>query len=374
MYLNKLLNTLKTFFYQTVLSFRFPSILGVILLLTISLQCLSGIMLSFSLMTDSSLTAVSRETEDMDALYIDDFFWLHERGVDFIFISIILHLFRKFFQKSNGLISESSWKSGSFMFLMINGAIFSGLVLCCTHLSDITLRIATNIVKTLTLKVGNLGYFVYTDETLNTDTMVRLAYLHYILPFIILILSTEHLVDMHFSHRDYSFMPNRRITYVWSIDVLKTEFLFWLKFLFLFSSIALWIYHDNEPLNFEIFMWGDIGFINDIRFLGVAPHWYFRPFMAFLICCPHHYFGILGLLYIFIIIYFQPKVMLLSKKSKRALTGYQPVENSLLFLVLTYFFIMSCLYVTSYLPFGRFYISKGGNPTTTIAFLYIFFI
>jgi len=27
-------------------------------------------------------------------------------------------------------------------------------------------------------------------------------------------------------------------------------------------------------------MWGDIGLIPDVRFYGVAPHWYFRPFMA----------------------------------------------------------------------------------------------
>ena len=170
------------------------------------------------------------------------------------------------------LISESSWKSGGFMFLLINVAIFSGLVLCCTHLSDITLRIATNVVKTLTLKVGNLGYFIYTDETLNTDTLVRLAYLHYILPFIILLVSMEHLVDMHFSHRDYNFLPNRRVMYSWCFEVLKTEFFFWIKFYFTLALIALYIYHDNEPLSFEIFMWGDIGFINDIRFLGVAPH------------------------------------------------------------------------------------------------------
>ena len=108
MYDNKYINILKTFFSQAVLSYRFPSVLGVLLLFFIVTQCITGTMLAFSLMTDSSSTAVSRSTEDMDTLYIDDFFWMHERGVDFIFITLIFHLFRKFFQKSNRLVSESS--------------------------------------------------------------------------------------------------------------------------------------------------------------------------------------------------------------------------------------------------------------------------
>jgi len=40
------------------------------------------------------------------------------------------------------------------------------------------------------------------------------------------------------------------------------------------------MYPEPESLSYEIFMWGDIGIVNDVRFYGVAPHWYFRPFMA----------------------------------------------------------------------------------------------
>lgn len=69
--------------------------------------------------------------------------------------------------------------------------------------------------------------------------------------------------------------------------------------------ISLTLYCKSEPLSYEIFMWGDIGLVNDVRFLGVAPHWYFRPYMAWLIFCPHHYIGIFGLIFFFIIIYMQ---------------------------------------------------------------------
>lgn len=94
--------------------------------------------------------------------------------------------------------------------------------------------------------------------------------------------------------------------------------------------------------------------------------------MSFLIFCPHHYFGIAGLIYLFVIIYFQPKVLRLSKYEKRALSNYQKAENSFVFLMSCWFFFLSCLYVCSFLPYGRYYTSEGGNTATTVAFMYIF--
>jgi hypothetical protein len=39
-------------------------------------------MLSFSLVLEPMIVPMVREEEDVEDLYIDDFFWLHERGVD----------------------------------------------------------------------------------------------------------------------------------------------------------------------------------------------------------------------------------------------------------------------------------------------------
>ena len=34
----------------------------------------------------------------------------------------------------------------------------------------------------------------------------------------------------------------------------------------------LFLYSDCEPLSYEMFMWGDVGMVVDVRFYGVAPH------------------------------------------------------------------------------------------------------
>jgi hypothetical protein len=50
------------------------STLGFIVFLVIILQCLSGVIVSFSLVNDSMLIPLSRDEEDINDLYNDDFF------------------------------------------------------------------------------------------------------------------------------------------------------------------------------------------------------------------------------------------------------------------------------------------------------------
>ena len=128
---------------------NYLSLIGFMLLLIIVNQLISGTMLSFSLIPEPMIIPTSREEEDSENLYIDDFFWLHERGVDFFFLLLILHLLRKFFILAYSKEQELAWKSGIILFLMSHGVIFFGLVLCCTHLSEITLTIAGNIFHTI---------------------------------------------------------------------------------------------------------------------------------------------------------------------------------------------------------------------------------
>jgi hypothetical protein len=54
-------------------------------------------MLSFSLIPESMIIPLVRDEEDLEDLYTDDFFWLHERGVDLVFVFVFLHLFRKLY-------------------------------------------------------------------------------------------------------------------------------------------------------------------------------------------------------------------------------------------------------------------------------------
>lgn len=53
---------------------RSVSLIGLFLLILILFQCITGIMISFSLISEPMLIPTSRDEEDSDDLYTDDFF------------------------------------------------------------------------------------------------------------------------------------------------------------------------------------------------------------------------------------------------------------------------------------------------------------
>ncbi len=67
---------------------------------------------------------------------------------------------------------------------------------------------------------------------------------------------------------------------VWWDEALSNELNSTTVVLTILAVICLYLYPFPEALTYELFMWGDVGLVNDIRFYGVAPHWYFRPLMA----------------------------------------------------------------------------------------------
>ena len=365
------------------------SLFGFFTFMTLFLQLLSGTMLAFSLVPEAMLVAIVREEEDIEDLYIDDFFWMHERGVDLVFIFSYIHLFRKLYLNVFEVETEASWKSGVLLFLVFQVVVFLGLVLCTTHLSEITLTIAANVLHTFFAFKGKAYWWIFTDKQLNTDTMIRLAYAHYLSAFYMVFLGVLHGIDIHYDWKNEAFYDGLAVDMVWWDEALSNELTLYF-FLGCVITIIFWIlYVDPEALSYEIFMWGDVGLVTDVRFYGVAPHWYFRPFMAWLIACPFHKTGIFGLGFFFFILYFQPNLHGTSEQNNsglRTLTLLSVVADrstvpatsalaweSNLYHQTTYaLFIMCALYTTSFLPYGRFFQRIGGNWGFLCSYFYVF--
>jgi quinol-cytochrome oxidoreductase complex cytochrome b subunit len=365
------------------------SLFGFFTFLTISIQLLSGTLLAFSFVPESMLVTIVRDEEDLEDLYIDDFFWLHERGVDCIFIFSYLHLFRKLYLNIFEIETESSWKSGVFLFLLFQVVVFFGLVLCCTHLSEITLTIAANVFHTFFLFKGKFYWWFFTDKQLNTDTLIRLAYGHYLSAFYLFFLGIIHGIDIHYDWKNESFYDGLELELTWWDEAFSNEIFNLFNCLFFLTVCFFFLFHEPEALSYELFMWGDIGFVIDVRFYGVAPHWYFRPFMAWLVACPFHKIGVFGLLFFFFALYFQPNLhgtseqnnyakkilSILNFKFKRnnIFTGsYISIESNLYFQTIYAFFIMCCFYTTSFLPYGRFFQRVGGNWGFLLSYFFVF--
>lgn len=378
----------------TVAFHELPALIGFFLLLTIVNQVISGIALSMSLIPESMYIPLAREEEDCENLYTDDFFWMHERGVDLVVIFLFAHLFRKFYVGSNNFEQEFAWKSGAMLFLLMQAVIFLGLVLCCTHLSDITLTIAINAFNTVCLFIGKLYWIIFPDQSLNSDTVIRVAYCHYIVAIFVAYLGVYHGLDMHYDWKNESAMTGLVQELNWYEEVLMNEVGQFLVCLTALLVICSAIYTEPEALNYELFMWGDVGMVTDIRFFGVAPHWYFRPYMGWLVACPFHYTGLLGLASFFCIFYFQPNI--LKSNTFASVSGFNSVILSIYYFIglltqyntyntttvdtrsifyLSWYAVMLCsvYYTFSYLPYGRFFNRLGGNGSSLLAYAYIYF-
>lgn len=346
-------------------------------------------MLAFSLLPEPMLIPIVRDEEDLEDLYTDDFFWLHERGVDLIFIFSYIHLFRKLYLNVFENEHEAAWKSGVFTFLVFQVVVFCGLILCCTHLSEITLTIAANILHTFFFFYGKFYWWVFTDKQLNSDTLIRLAYAHYLAAFYMAYIAVLHGVDMHYDWKNETTYDGLETEMIWWDEAFSNELGVTAEILVFITFICWYLYPEPESLSYEIFMWGDVGLVPDVRFYGVAPHWYFRPFMAWLIVCPHHKTGIFGLIFFFFILFHQPtlhganeqnnyfkrSLLFLKNKLKRFSiysTTYTNQELNLYYQTFYGFFIGCALYTTSFLPYGRFYNRLGGNLGMLGAYMFVF--
>jgi len=382
-------NLVKYFSILTVAFHDVHSLFGFFILLVVFSQLISGTMLSFSLVPESMMVPLVRDEEDLEDLYTDDFFWVHERGVDLLFIFSWIHLFRKLYINAYEYEHEIAWKSGVFTFMILQVVTFFGLVLCCTHLSEITLTIAANIMHTFFLFHGKVYWWIFTDKNLNTDTLIRLAYGHYVSAFYMAYLGLLHGIDMHYDWKNEATYDGLEPEMSWWDEALSNELGTFIEALIVLNIICWWLYPEPEALSYEIFMWGDIGLISDVRFYGVAPHWYFRPFMAWLIVCPHHKTGIFGLIFLFFSLFHQPTLHGVNENGffyKRRLLftinrvkqknfykqSHLNLEMNLFFQTTYALFIMCALYTNTFLPYGRFYNRLGGNIGMLSAYFYVF--
>lgn len=372
----------------TVKNHQGISVVGFVIILMFILQIVSGICLALSLVPEVMLIPSSRDEEDADALFTDDFFWIHERGVDIIFIFSYVHLARKLYLLNNYLAQEFAWKSGAFALMIIQVVTFLGLVLCSTHLSDITLKIASNTMHQIFNLKTKVYWWLFTDKNLNTDTIIRLAYAHYIAAFILFGLVIMHAVDMHYDWKtDYS-ADGLKNELQWWNEVVINEIATFIYFMLLVLIVSLILYSEPEAVSYELFMWGDIGFITDPNFNQVAPHWYFRPLMAFLLVIPHALIGVFGLALFFILIYYQISLHntgeLRAYKSglykgltntnffKNYTTDTFHVDFSFTYQLRFFLFFFACLYTTTFLPNGKYYLAVGGNDALLASYMFIF--
>jgi ubiquinol-cytochrome c reductase cytochrome b subunit len=355
------------------------SIIGFMLLLTILMQLLSGFFLGWYYIPEPGLVIELREEMFNDTRFGIEVFYMHIRGVDVIFVLSYLHILKKIYIKNYICTDSDGWLIGGYAFLWLHIIVFLGISLSATHLSDLTLTIGANIFWSILNFTYKTYYILFTNKHLNIDQLTRFMLLHYLTPWFYLYLIQVHVMFCHESWDTDSgenTLEDKSSTYVaWFYDAFLKEIQdawFWTQFVFVYFIL----HHFNaSTVTYHFFERWNISELDEIRFYGVAPHWYFRPFMGLLTITPTHYEGLLWMGLWIGLIGCLPVVNSFYNSGSRYLPVI-PSQSSLLQTSAFILFMLSMYCANSMLPCGRYYYDPEGgyvgNPWVKFSYQYCY--
>jgi len=340
------------------------SVLGFMLILSILMQLLSGFFLAWYYIPEPGLVIELREEMFNDTRFGAEIFYMHVRGVDTLMVLSYLHILKKIYLKNYVAAESDGWILGGYAFLWFHYVIILGISLSATHLSDLTLTIFANVFWSFFNNIYKTYYIVFTNKHLNTDQLTRFMVFHYLTPWYYLYLIQLH---MFFCHESWDADSGEQVyedksgTYLsWFYDAMLKEFQdawYWVIYVFIY----FFLHHFNAAtINFFFFERWNIAELDDIRFYGVAPHWYFRPLMGVLVITPTHYEGLMWVMLYFVLISSLP-VMYNIYNSFNKYVATIPMQNSLLQTSAFIIFMLSLFCVASMLPCGRYYYEPEGG-------------
>lgn len=379
-----LLFILRYAFYVLVPYFRFTSVFGFSLLISIIFQMWSGFLLALYFIPDPAFVMTFREE------YINEIWWFiyvyktHVVGVDCIFVLSYLHIFKKIYIKNFFGSDLEGWTTGTYAFLIFHAVVFLGITLSSNHLGDLTLTIGANIFWSIFLNKHKIYSLVFTNKHLNMDQLTRFMVAHYIAAWYYVYLVQLHVMYIHeMWDGDSAFsdtQDNNTSKGNWFLDALQKESIIML-FLYLFVYFyCIIVYHpDSKVVNFNFFeQWAEVE-MEDINFFIVGPHWYFRPHMGLLTICSQHYEGLFWLLSYYVILAFLPlwsKIIQNSKLLGPLSADYIPMRESVTQQFFFLLFIASMIYIGGTLPCARFYYEGDegffGNSLLRLSYQYIY--
>ncbi len=342
------------------------SILGFGLFISIILQILSGFFLGWYYVPEPSLVEEVRSEMFEDTRYGFEIYNIHVRGVDVIFLLSYSHIMRKIYLKNYFVTDSEGWILGGYAFFWYHYIVFLGICLSATHLSDLTLTIAANIYWSLFNNCHKTYYWIFTNKHLNSDELMRLMMLHYITPWYYIYLIKLHIFFCHegWDKKAAKNVFENKISALvsWWNDAFHKEttdalIIVLFSYLYFFSH-----YIEITALKYYFFERWNIAELDEIRFYGVAPHWYFKPFMGLLTIAPTHFEGLMWFVLYFILLTFLPFIFKLYQgnifKEDMDTILMKDSDFQCFFFIC---FLFSLYTTASMLPCGRYYYDLEGG-------------
>jgi len=302
---------------------------GFILGISIVIQVIRGFLLSLYYNDSVSYAFYSVTYLMLEVENGYEFRFIHSSGASLLFFLIFIHIGRRIWFKSYYILEV--WESGAVIFLLLILVSFLGYVLPWGQISFWAATVITNLLYVIPYVGGQLLEWVWGGFRVGGPTLSRFFILHYIIPFLILVLSLVHLIFLHLDGSRNSLgvrTINDKVEFHWYYSV--KDIISFLLLIILFSLIILlipFIFIDSEN-----FLFVDIIKTPE----HIKPEWYFLFAYRILRSVPNKLGGVIGLVIRIVVLILLPFISKQFYKFNDIINQYLVVFHYLIFIILTW--------------------------------------
>jgi len=183
--------------YPTPMNINYLWNFGFMSAIFLVIQIVSGLFLTFFFTPHVDLAFFSVEHIMRDVNYGWLIRYIHANGASFFFFLVYVHILKGIYYGSYYFPRTLVWFTGCIIYILMMGTAFLGYVLPRGQMSYWAATVITNFVTVIPVVGKDIVYWVRGGYSINNATLNRFFSLHYLLPFVIAVLSAYHIYQLH---------------------------------------------------------------------------------------------------------------------------------------------------------------------------------
>nr|QKK69322.1 cytochrome b [Rhynchium quinquecinctum] len=319
-------------FLPTPMNINYWWNIGSLLGLCLMIQIISGLFLSmhYTPSIDQAFNSVIHIMKDIN------YGWLmrliHMNGASLFFICLYIHIGRGIYY--NSFMLTQTWLIGVIIFLLTMATAFLGYVLPWGQMSLWGATVITNLISAIPYLGQYIVNWIWGGFSISNPTLNRFYSLHFILPFIILLMVIIHLMFLHQSGSNNPMGSNSNLNKI----IFNPYFMIKDSITFIMLIITFLIFILQFP-----YLLGDPDNFTPANPLitpsHIKPEWYFLFAYAILRAIPNKLGGVMSLLSSILILMTLPWINKLYTKSPK----FNPLNQTLFWMFFSSFIMLTWL-------------------------------